>query len=57
MTDFMLGIKYLKYFPREVFNLPSGLTIYESMFVNPDGSRGIVGGSHQVFTAIETPVW
>ena len=52
-TDFMLGIKYLKYFPREVFYLPSGLTIYESVFLNPDGSRGVVGGPHSVFTAIE----
>ena len=57
VTDFMLDIKYMKYFHREVFNLPSGLTIYESMFVNPDGSRGIVGGPHPVFTDIGTPVW
>ena len=31
-TDFMIGIKYLKYFPKEAFKLPSGLTIYESFF-------------------------
>ena len=49
----MIGIKYLKYFPREVFYLPSGLTIFESVFLNPDGSREIVGGPHPVFTAIE----
>ena len=53
-TDLMLGIKYLKYFPEFVFKLPTGLTIYESHFVSPDGSRGVVGGPHQVFTQIET---
>ena len=31
-TDFMIGIKYFKYFAKEVFKLPSGLTIYESFF-------------------------
>ena len=52
-TDIIVGIKYLKYFPEVVFRLPTGLTIYESPFVNPDGSRGVVGGPHQVFTMIE----
>ena len=42
-TDFMIGIKYLKYFPKEIFQLPSGLTIYESVFLNADGSRGVIG--------------
>ena len=49
----MIGIKYLKYFPDVVFQLPSGLTIYNSHFKNPDGSRGIIGGPHHVFTEIE----
>ena len=26
-TDILIGIKYLKYFPREVMYLPSGLTV------------------------------
>ena len=26
-TDLMLRIKYLKYFPKEIFQLPSGLTL------------------------------
>ena len=33
--------------------LPSGLTVYKSVFSNPDGSRGVIGGPHPVFTAIE----
>ena len=52
-TDLMIGIKYLKYFPEFVFSLPTGLSIYNSHFVSPDGSRGVVGGPHQVFTQIE----
>ena len=53
-TDFMLGIKYLRYYPEKVFQLPSGLTIYRSWFKNADGTRGVVGGPHKVFTEIES---
>ena len=52
-TDFMIGAKYLRYYPEEVFQLPSGLTIYRSKFTNADGSRGVIGGPHQVFTEVE----
>ena len=38
-TDLMIGIQYLKYYPKMIFNLPNGLTIYESQFLNSDGSR------------------
>ena len=48
----MIGVKYLRYYPRMIFQLPSGLAIYESVFVNADGGRGVVGGPHQVFTKI-----
>ena len=51
-TGIMIGIQYNKYYPTEVFRLPNGLSIYESQFANPDGSRGIVGGPHKVFTKI-----
>ena len=51
-TDVMIGIQYFKYFPSKVFSLPNGLSIYESQFSNPDGSRGIVGGPHRVFTEV-----
>ena len=49
----MIGIKYLKYFPEAVFRLPTGITIYESPFLNLDGTRGVVGGPHHVFSLIE----
>ena len=52
-VDLMFGIKYLRYFPTFVFQLPSGLTIYRSQFQNSDGSYGVIGGPHKVFTEIE----
>eukprot|EP00794_Sanderia_malayensis_P003822 gene3822-biopygen3253 len=33
--------------------MPSGLTIYKSHFKNADGSYGVIGGPHEVFTQIE----
>ena len=52
MIHLMLGVKYLRYHPRLVHQLPSGLGIYESAFKNADGGRGVIGGPHQTFTAI-----
>ena len=52
-TDFLIGIKYLRYHPEKVFQMPSGLAIYRSIFENADGGRGVVGGPHHIFTAIE----
>ena len=36
-VDFMIGIKYLRYHLKPIFQLPSGLTIYKSMFQNAYG--------------------
>ena len=52
-VDFMVGIKYLRYHPEVVFQMPSGLTIYRSMFKNADGGRGVIGGPHEIFSEIE----
>ena len=52
-VDFMIGIKYNRYNPKEIFRTVSGLSIYESQFKNADGGRGLIGGNHQIFTAIE----
>ena len=49
----MVGIMYFKYFPEAVNKLPSGLTIYKSPFICTDGTRGVVGGPHHVFTHTE----
>ena len=51
-VDFMMGIKYLRYHPEVVFQLPSGLTIYRSKFNNAHGGRGVIG-PHEVFSAME----
>ena len=45
-TDIIVGVKYLKYFPKEIYKLPSGLTIYKAMFRNLNGSMGVVAGPH-----------
>ena len=52
-TDFMIGIKYLRHHPKLIDQLPSGLSIYESMLKNSDGTRGVIGGPHEVFTKVE----
>ena len=51
-TDIMIGIKYMKYFPKEAYRLPSGLAIHESLFINFDGSKGVVAGPHPVFSEV-----
>ena len=49
----MIVIRYLRYYPEKIFELSTGLSIYESKSINIDGTRGIVGGPHHVFTEIE----
>ena len=51
-THIMLGIVYNKWFPTEIFRLPSGLAIYRSKFASPDGSTGVVGGPHPVVSEV-----
>ena len=48
-TDIMIGIQYLKYWPRVVHQLENGCTLYRSQFDSPDGTRGVVGGPHESF--------
>ena len=53
-TDFMLGMKFNRHFPTEVYRCPvTGLSMYRSQFKNASGGYGVVGGNHRVFTAIE----
>ena len=52
-VDLMIGIKYLRYYPEPIFKLSSGFTIYKSAFKNSDGTRGVIGGTHQVFSKIQ----
>ena len=52
-TAFMIGMKHKNKFPKEIFMMPSGLTIMESYFCNPDGSRGVICGPHRIVASIE----
>lgn len=52
-THIMIGLKYRRYQPKEIFRMDSGFTILEPRFLNPDGSRGVVCGPHSVITGIE----
>ena len=49
-TDILIGIKYMKYFPKEIYHLPDGLAIYEAVFRNLGGSKVVVAGPHPVFS-------
>ena len=48
-VDIMIGIKYLKYFPKLLYQMPCGLSIYESMFKTGEKSYGILGGPHKAW--------
>ena len=52
-TDILLGSKYLRYFPKLVYEHGSGLRVHESLFQSPCGSRGVVEGPHSSFTEVE----
>ena len=52
-TDFLLGIRYNYFQPRLLFILPSGLAIYESIFMGVDNTRGCIGGSSEIFQMCE----
>ena len=52
-TDFLFGQQYNYFQPRLVFILPSGLAIYESMFMGIDGTRGCLGGPSKLFEMCE----
>ena len=49
----MIGSTYFMYSPKLIFEMTTGLRIYESVFSSPDGSCGVVGGPHPKFTEIE----
>ena len=51
-VDIMVGKQYLKYFPREIVQLESGLTLYKSRFKSPDDTDGVIAGPHPEFTKI-----
>ena len=54
-VDIMLGIRYITYFPKLIYNLPHGLGIFKSVFKGSGGHQGVLGGPHQAWIeAVET---
>jgi hypothetical protein len=52
-VDVMIGTKYNRYMPDQVYKMPSGLAIYRSVFKNVDGSQGVIGGPHPLIRVME----
>ena len=52
VVDIMIGKQYLKYFPKEIIRLKSGLTLYKSPFSSPDGTNGVISGPHPEFSKV-----
>ena len=52
-VDILVGSKYLRYFPKVVFEHETGLGIYKSPFAGVDGCRGVLNGPHPKFSEIE----
>ena len=48
----MMGIRYIKYFPKLLYHLPCGLGIYEAQFKTPDGNLGVLGGPHKSWSDV-----
>ena len=46
-VDLMIGIRYLKYYPQPLFNLPRGLSVYRALFQGVGGLQGVLGGVHK----------
>ena len=51
-THILLGIKYKRYLPVDVWVSETGLTLSESRFLSADGTTGVIGGPHPRFTQI-----
>ena len=45
-VQIMIGIRYIRYFPKLLFTLPSGLAIFESRIAAPNGETLVLAGPH-----------
>ena len=50
----MIGIRYLRYFPKIIHQTSSGLSIFESSFTSASGGRGVIAGPHPSFSPFHT---
>lgn len=48
-VDVMIGIRYNRYFPKLLFSLPSGLSIYRSVLNTRSTKMGVLGGPHPIW--------
>ena len=48
-----VGIKYVNYFPKLIFQCETGFGIFASVFKSLDGSRGVVDSPHKELSKIE----
>ena len=48
-TDIMIGVTYLKHFPKRLLELESGLPLSEPVFMSKGGSTGVVWGPYSSF--------
>ena len=49
VTDILIGSRYKRYFPKEVYEFEDGLGIFQSVFTGVGGSRGVFNGTHKGF--------
>ena len=52
-VDVMIGIRYIKYFPKPIFSLPCGLTVFQGQFKAENGVQGVLGGTHKSWRQAE----
>ena len=45
-VDLLIGIRYIRFFPKLLFTLPSGLAIFESRIAAPNGETLVLAGPH-----------
>lgn len=55
-VDILLGSKYSWLYPKLIATLPSGLSLYKSMFAGVGGHRGVLGGPHEAWQHANTAI-
>ena len=53
-TDFMIGAKYHRYYPEQIFQLQTGITVYKSKFLNVNCSDEVFGGPHKLVSQMQS---
>ena len=48
-VDIMIGMKYMKYYPRLLYSLPNGLSVFKAMIKGGKGNQAVLGGT--------SPLW